>query len=109
MNAITFHLMASFLKQDVHGMTDSKITLKACPFCGGRAELAEDNNSELYAACASGNCKINPVTDSYDDEGEKAAEDKMSNPQTTKRRWRDTLRSPFFWPPFFNALMLWDV
>ena len=39
-------------------------SLHNCPFCGGDAELVADG-AGVYAGCASKQCLIKPITDTY--------------------------------------------
>ncbi|MBG0624977.1 Lar family restriction alleviation protein [Enterobacter roggenkampii] len=39
-------------------------SLLSCPFCGGEAELVADGDG-VYAGCATKQCLIKPITDTY--------------------------------------------
>lgn len=39
-------------------------SLLPCPFCGGDAELVADGDG-VYAGCATKQCLIKPITDTY--------------------------------------------
>lgn len=45
-------------------------TPRACPFCGGPAEVHQLHKDEWYVACGNGDCPVNPETNTFDTEAE---------------------------------------
>ena len=43
-------------------------TPRACPFCGGLAEVHQLRKGEWYVACGNGDCPVNPETNCFDTE-----------------------------------------
>lgn len=43
-------------------------TPRACPFCGGPAEVHQLRKDEWYVACGNGDCPVNPETNTFDTE-----------------------------------------
>ena len=43
-------------------------TPRACPFCGGPAEVHQLRKGEWYVACGNGDCPVNPETNCFDTE-----------------------------------------
>lgn len=43
-------------------------TPRACPFCGGLAEVHQLRKGEWYVACGNGDCPVNPETNTFDTE-----------------------------------------
>lgn len=43
-------------------------TPRACPFCGGPAEVHQLHKDEWYVACGNNNCPVNPETSCFDTE-----------------------------------------
>lgn len=45
-------------------------TPRACPFCGGLAEVHQLHRDEWYVACGNGDCPVNPETNTFDTEAD---------------------------------------
>ena len=45
-------------------------TPRACPFCGGLAEVHQLRKGEWYVACGNGDCPVNPETNTFDTEAD---------------------------------------
>ena len=45
-------------------------TPRACPFCGGLAEVHQLRKGEWYVACGNGDCPVNPETSCFDTEAD---------------------------------------
>lgn len=45
-------------------------TPRACPFCGGPAEVHQLRKDEWYAVCGNSDCPVNPETNTFDTEAE---------------------------------------
>lgn len=45
-------------------------TPRACPFCGGPAEVHQLRKDEWYVACGNSDCPVNPETNTFDTEAE---------------------------------------
>ena len=60
-------------------------TPRACPFCGGPAEVHQLRKGEWYVACGNGDCPVNPETNCFDTEVEaiEAWNNSYSTPKVT--------------------------
>lgn len=43
---------------------------RACPFCGGPAEVHQLRKDEWYVVCGNGDCPVNPETNTFDTEAD---------------------------------------
>lgn len=60
-------------------------TPRACPFCGGPAEVHQLHKDEWYVVCGNSDCPVNPETNTFDTEAEaiEAWNNSYNAPQVT--------------------------